>query len=293
MDLSALEDFQLVARYGGFGKASRASGRSKATLSRRVADLEDALGVRLIERGGQSLALTVAGRGLLSRTEGPMHEVAEALAAARNGMDTPRGLLRVAAPQLFAHVALGGLAAGFVARYPDVHIEAVAEDRIVDLVDERFDVAIRINPRKDSDLVGRRFAHDRMLLVAPPSMVRPGDEGGDPFPVRAVVTSSHRDGDVWSVRDSRRAIAPQPVLRLSSLSMVRDAVATGAGAALLPQSIARDLLRSGRLVTWGIVGDDVDMWVLHTSRRLESPKVRAFVDFMANQYPDGWFMGAA
>jgi DNA-binding transcriptional LysR family regulator len=258
-----------------------------------VADLEDALGVRLIERGGQSLALTVAGRGLLSRTEGPMHEVAEALAAARDGMDTPRGLLRVAAPQLFAHVALGGLAAGFVARYPDVHIEAVAEDRIVDLVDERFDVAIRINPRKDSDLVGRRFAHDRMLLVAPPSMVRPGDEGGDPFPVRAVVTSSHRDGDVWSVRDSRRAIAPQPVLRLSSLSMVRDAVATGAGAALLPQSIARDLLRSGRLVTWGIVGDDVDMWVLHTSRRLESPKVRAFVDFMANQYPDGWFMGAA
>lgn len=292
MDLSALEDFQLVARHGGFGKASRASGRSKATLSRRVADLEDALGVRLIERGGQSLALTVAGRGLLSRTEGPMHEVAEALAAARDGMDTPRGLLRVAAPQLFAQVALARLAAHFIALYPDVQIEAVAEDRVVDLVEERFDVAIRINPRKDSDLVGRCFAHDRLLLVAPPSIARPSDSDGDPLPVRAVVMSSHRDGDIWKTRDGR-AIVPQPVLRLSSLLMVRDAVAVGAGAALLPRSIVGGMLDSGQLVTWGIAGDDVELWVLHTSRRLESPKVRAFVDFMASQYPDGSFIAQA
>jgi len=293
MDLSALEDFQLVARHGGFGKASRASGRSKATLSRRVADLEEALGTRLIERGGQSLALTVAGRSLLTRTEGPMHEVAEALAAARDGMDRPRGLLRVAAPQLFAQVALARLAADFIALYPDVQIEAVAEDRIVDLVDERFDIAIRINPRKDSDLVGRCFAHDRLLLVAPPSIARPSDGDSDPFPIRAVVTSSYRDGDVWTVRDIKRAIAPQPVLRLSSLSMVRDAVAAGAGAALLPQSIVGDMLERGQLVTWGVAGDDVDLWVLHTSRRLESPKVRAFVEFMASRYPDGSFVAQA
>jgi DNA-binding transcriptional LysR family regulator len=291
MDVSSLEDFQLVARHGGFGRASRASGRSKATLSRRVADLEDALGVRLIERGGQGLALTVAGRSLMSRTEGPMHELAEALAAARDGMDTPRGLLRIAAPQLFAQVALATLSARFIALYPDVQVEAVAEDRIVDLVDERFDVAIRINPRKDTALVGRRFAHDRLLLVAPPSIAGPGKGDSDPFAVRAVVTSTYREGDLWTVRGDRQVIAPKPVLRLSSLLMVRDAVAAGAGAALLPQSIVGDLLESGRLVSWGVAGDDVDLWVLHTSRRLESPKVRAFVDFMVAQYPAGAFSG--
>ena len=93
MDFNALGDFQLVATHGGFGKASRASGRSKATLSRRVAELEEALGLRLIERGAQRLALTEAGQLLLQRTQGPMHEVAEAVAAARDSLATPRGRL--------------------------------------------------------------------------------------------------------------------------------------------------------------------------------------------------------
>ena len=129
MDLNALADFQLVAAHGGFGKASRASGRSKATLSRRVANLEEALGIRLIERGTHSLELTEAGQLLLARTEGPMYEVADAIAAARDGLATPRGRLRIAAPLLFSQVALGRLAAQFSAIYPEVQIEAVAEDR--------------------------------------------------------------------------------------------------------------------------------------------------------------------
>ena len=79
MDLNALNDFQLVAAHGGFGKASRASGRSKATLSRRIADLEEALGIRLIERGSRSMELTEAGQLLLARTQGPMHEITDAV----------------------------------------------------------------------------------------------------------------------------------------------------------------------------------------------------------------------
>ena len=288
MDLNALQDFQLVAAHGGFGKASRASGRSKATLSRRVADLEQALGIRLIERGAQRLELTEAGRLLLSRTEGPMHEVAEAVAAARDSLARPRGRLRVAAPLLFSQVAFGRIAAGFLASYPEVQIEAVAEDRLVDLVDEHFDVSIRINPSKDSTLVGRCFAKDRMVLAAAPSIQMPAGSGG-PFPVPAVVTSTFRDGDVWSVRSGQLAIAPRPVLRLSSLLTVRDAITAGAGAAMLPQSIIGGQLERGELVSWGAAGDEVELWVLHTSRRLQSPKVRAFVEFMGRQYPGGFF----
>jgi DNA-binding transcriptional LysR family regulator len=289
MDLNALEDFQLVATHGGFGKASRASGRSKATLSRRVADLEVALGIRLIERGTQRLELTEAGHLLLGRTEGPMHEVAEAVAAARDSLATPRGRLRVAAPVLFSQVAFGRIAAQFLARYPEVQIEAVAEDRVVDLVDEHFDVSIRINPPKDSTLVGRCFAKDRLVLAAAPSVQMPVGQSDQPFRVPAVVTPSYREGDVWSVRNGQFTVEPQPVLRLSSFLMVRDAIAAGAGAAMLPQSLIGGLLETGALVSWGIAGDEVELWVLHTSRRLQSPKVRAFVEFMCEQYPGGSF----
>ncbi|HUH39337.1 MAG TPA: LysR family transcriptional regulator, partial [Castellaniella sp.] len=127
MNLNFLEDFRLVATHGGFGKAGRASGRSKATLSRRVADLEEALGIRLIERGPHSLKLTEAGRALLNRTEGPMRELDDAVAAARDGSAIPRGSLRIAAPLLFAQLALGRIAARFLQAYPEVQIEAVAE----------------------------------------------------------------------------------------------------------------------------------------------------------------------
>lgn len=290
MDLNALGDFQLVATHGGFGKASRASGRSKATLSRRVADLEDALGIRLIERGTQRLELTEAGHLLLGRTEGPMHEVAEAVAAARDSITTPRGRLRVAAPLLFSQMALGRIAAQFVTNYPEVQIEAVAEDRLVNLVEEHFDVSIRINPSKDSALVGRCFAKDRMVLAAAPSVQMPIGPKDTPFRVPAVVTPSYREGDVWSVNNGQFTIEPQPVLRLSSLLMVRDAIAAGAGAAMLPQSIIGNMLEKGTLVSWGISGNEVELWVLHTSRRLQSPKVRAFVEFMCAQYPNGSFV---
>jgi len=289
MDLNALEDFQLVAAHGGFGKASRASGRSKATLSRRVSDLEEALGIRLIERGTRSLELTEAGQLLRSRTEGPMHEVSDAVAAARDGLTTPRGRLRIAAPLLFSQVALGRIAAQFLTKFPEVQIEVLAEDRLVDLVDEHFDVAIRINPRKDSALVGRCFARDRLVLAAAPSVQMPKANRDKPSRVPAVVMPTYRDGDIWSVRNGQLNVEPQPVLRLSSLLMVRDAIAAGAGAAMLPQSIIGDMLAKGELVTWGNAGDEVELWVLHTSRRLQSPKVRAFVEFMCTLYPTGSF----
>lgn len=289
MDLNALEDFQLVAAHGGFGRASRASGRSKATLSRRVADLEDSLGIRLIERGERSLGLTEAGQLLLARLEGPMHEVAEAIAAARDGLATPRGRLRVAAPLLFSQVALGRLAAAFQALHPQVQIEAVSEDRVADLVEEHFDVAIRINPRKDSVLVGRCFAKDRLVLAAAPGIELPNGRNGETVRVPAVVTPSYRDGELWSVQGGQLVVEPQPVLRLSSLLTVRDAVSAGAGAAMLPQSLIGHLLDKGELVAWGAAGDEVELWVLHTSRRLQSPKVRAFVEFIGGRYPDGVF----
>jgi DNA-binding transcriptional LysR family regulator len=284
MDLNALADFALVATNGGLGKASRASGKSKATLSRRISDLEEQLGVRLIERSARGLKLTEAGELLLARTEGPMHDVLEAMTATQEGLSAPRGRLRVASPVLFAQLAMGRICAEFCAAYPEVTVEVVAEDRLADLVEEQFDAAIRVNPRPDSSLVGRCFAKDRLVVVAAPSVEMPA-----PGAVRSVpgIVSSSFQPTHWSLDGGRLVLDPIPKLRLSSFLMIRDAAIAGAGAALVPQSIAWNQLARGELVQWGTVtGVETALWVLHTSRRLPAPKVRAFVEFMCNRYPE-------
>jgi DNA-binding transcriptional LysR family regulator len=187
---------------------------------------------------------------------------------------------------LFSQLALGRLSAQFTAAYPEVRVEVVAEDRVVDLIEERFDVAIRPNPRQDTTLVGRCFAKDRLVIAAAPSVPIPVAESSDPVQVPAVVMRL-RDGELWSVDGGRFTIEPRPVLQLSSLLMVRDAAIAGAGVARLPESIIWDQLATGKLVQWGKSGEDVELWVLHTSRRLPSPKVRVFVDFLCAQYPSG------
>lgn len=285
MDLNSLADFALVAANGGLGKASRASGRSKATLSRRIADLEEQLGVRLIERHARGLKLTEAGELLMARTEGPMHDVAEAMTAAREGLASPRGRLRVAAPVLFAQLAMGRLCADFCAAWPEVSFEVVAEDRVVDLVEEQFDVAIRPNPRPDGGLVGRSFAKDGLIVVAAPAIPKPRARGRI-VPVAGILMTTFRPGP-WDLDGGRLVLDPAPKLRLSSFLTIRDAAVAGAGVALLPRSIASGQLARGELVQWGeLTGGEVSLWVLHASRRLPTPKVRAFVDFMCARYPD-------
>ena len=284
MNLNALIDFALVATHSGLGKASRASGRSKATLSRRIAELEEQLGVRLIERSARGLKLTEAGEMLIARAEGPLGEVVEAMTAAQEGVSTPRGRLRVAAPVLFSQLAMGRIGAEFCAAYPQVSIEVLAEDRLVDLVEEQFDVAIRINPRPDSNLVGRCFAKDRLVVVAAPGVAKP--EPGAVSAVPAIVFSNFQPTQ-WNLDDGRLILEPVPRLWFSSFLMIRDAAVAGGGAALLPQSIAWSQLARGELVQWGTVSTvEAQLWVLHTSRRLAAPKVRAFVDFMCARYPD-------
>jgi DNA-binding transcriptional LysR family regulator len=190
----------------------------------------------------------------------------------------------VAAPVLFSQLAMGRIGAEFCAAYPQVSIEVLAEDRLVDLVEEQFDVAIRINPRPDSNLVGRCFAKDRLVVVAAPGVAKP--EPGAVSAVAAIVFSNFQPTQ-WNLDDGRLILEPVPRLWFSSFLMIRDAAVAGGGAALLPQSIAWSQLARGELVQWGTVSTvEAQLWVLHTSRRLAAPKVRAFVDFMCARYPD-------
>jgi DNA-binding transcriptional LysR family regulator len=286
MDLLALTDFNLVARHGGFGKAARASGRPKATLSRRVAELESSLGLRLLERGANSLKLTQEGRALYERTWALLAEVDETAAAIASGGEKPQGRLRISAPLLFSQAAMGRLAAGFALKYPEVRLEVTTDDRPVDMVDEGYDLVIRVNPAPDASLVGRIFLHDRMIVVAHPDLKRPADDA----PVAAVVRGIGDQSAHWDVTapTGKSRIAIEPVLRLSSHFMVRDAVRQGVGAARLPLSLVSHDVAAGTLVDWGdLDGPDIALWALYPSRRLLSARVSAFLAYLREAFPLG------
>ena len=249
MDLLALADFNLVARHGGFGRAARAAGRPKATLSRRVAELEAASTCACSSADARALKLTQEGRALYERTGALLTELDETAAAIASGGETPRGRLRISAPLLFSQTAMGKLAAGFALKYPEVRLEVTTEDRAVDMIEEGYDLVIRVNPDPDESLVGRIFLRDRLVVVASPRL-RPADRQISPFrpwcAARAI-------GGAWEREDAPRKAqhrdrsSASPV---TSLIMVRDAVRAGVGAGAPPR-VARES-RSGRRQAWCI-----------------------------------------
>lgn len=286
MDLLALADFNLVARHGGFGRAARAAERPKATLSRRVAELERSLDLRLFERGGRTLKLTEEGRALFERTGALLTELDETAAAIASGGARPRGKLRISAPLLFAQTAMGKLAAGFVLEHPEVRLEVTTEDRAVDMIEEGYDLVIRVNPDVDESLIGRIFLHDRLVVVASPHLDRPAPN----VPVAAVTRGPGDRTLVWDIASptGRTCITIDPVLSLSSLVMVRDAVLAGVGVGRLPVSLVGQDLRDGTLVHWGdIDAPEVALWALYPSRRLLSARVSAFLDYLRRAFPNG------
>ncbi|MFC0242530.1 LysR family transcriptional regulator [Rhodopseudomonas telluris] len=286
MDLLALSDFNLVARHGGFGRAARATGRPKATLSRRVTELEAALDLRLFERGARTLKLTEEGRALFERTSALITELDETAASIASGGGRPKGKLRISAPLLFSQTAMGRLAADFALSYPEVRLEVTTDDRAVDMIEEGYDLVIRVNPAPDDNLVGRIFLRDRLVVVASPSLARPADDGVAP----AVVRGSGAGRESWDLiaAAGRSRLAVDPVLRLSSLMMVRDAVRAGVGVARLPISLVTHDLSTGRLVKWGDAdGPEIQLWALYPSRRLLSARVSAFLDHLKHAFPSG------
>ncbi|MEB2846104.1 LysR family transcriptional regulator [Rhizobiales bacterium RZME27] len=286
MDLLALADFVTVAQHGGFGRAARASGRPKATLSRRVSDLEAGLGIRLFERGARMLRLTEEGRALHARAGALLTELEETASAIASGGARPQGRLRISAPVLFSQTAMGKLAARFAIRYPQVRLEVTTEDRPVDMIEEGFDLVIRVNPDPDANLVGRVFLRDGLAIVASPAVVRPAQGTAVP----AVIRGSSNDVRTWSMTGSagRTDLVIDPVLSVSSLTMVQDAVRMGVGVGRLPVSLVSHDIAAGRLVHWGDADvPPTQLWALYPSRRLLSARVSAFLDFLKEAFPMG------
>jgi DNA-binding transcriptional LysR family regulator len=282
--LAAVEDFLAVAAHDGLRAASRVTRIPTATLSRRIRDLEQALDTRLLERGGNRLRLTQEGQYLVERAGPLLAELDEVREEVSDRGRLPRGPLRISVPNLFAQTRLSEIAAEFIGRFPDVSLHIYVADKFVDPVLEGYDLVVRVNPAADTELVGKCFMRSEIVIAAPPSLGRPESCGAE---VPAIIVTALAGLSEWTAAGEAGLLRfrPRPVLVCSSMALVYQAALRGAGCAMLPRWLIEDDVREGRLDLWGSVPNrPVNVWVLHTSQRLTSPKVRAFVDTLVAAY---------
>lgn len=288
LDLSALRGFRTVLREGSFSAAALALRVPKSTLSKRVADLEAHLGVRLIERSTRTLRPTQEGEVLAARADRLLGEAEDIRRALGESGGTPRGHLRLAVPQSIGNTLIGSIAAGFREAHPDVTLEVHFLDRTPDLLEEGFDGCIRFGPLEDSSQVARRLLHGQAMLVASPDLpgldrlTRPEDLRQVPF----VGLAAPWPGGLPLQNGSEEVVIPHdPPLRLGSHLAVRDAVVAGAGIAALPGIVARPDIAAGRLVhllpDWSTPRKAI--YFVYPSAQSVTARLRAFIDHLARE----------
>jgi DNA-binding transcriptional LysR family regulator len=187
-------------------------------------------------------------------------------------------------PSLFAQTRLSDIAAAFLARFPDVTLHIDVSDRFVDPLLDGYDLIVRANPAPDTELVGKCFLRSDMVVVAPPALDRPVS-GDSEAP--AVLIAAFAGQAEWTAASDAGVLRfrPRAVLVCSSMSLTYQAALRGVGCAMLPRWLVEEDVSAGRLSLWGRVPNrSTQTWVLHTSQRLTSPKVRAFVETLTEAY---------
>ncbi len=289
-DLNDMLYFTEVVERGGFAAAGRALDIPKSRLSRRVAELEEQLGVRLLQRTTRKLALTEVGEQYLRHCLA-MREAAQAAAHVAAQVQTePRGTLRVSCPVTLAQTSVAVLVPLFMRAYPEVRVEMLVTNRVIDLVEEGIDVALRVRPTLEASgsLVIKQLGQTRTLLVASPELLarQPAPQTPEDLARLDSVAMSVSDG-----RSSWRLLGPEgaevmhvhrPRYVADDLLTLKLAVLMGTGICVLPDYMCRDELRDGRLVAllpdWAPPAGVVH--AVFPSRRGLVPAVRRFLDFL-------------
>ncbi|HEV2363200.1 MAG TPA: LysR family transcriptional regulator [Caulobacteraceae bacterium] len=289
-DLNDLAFFAAVAGEGGFSAGARALGVPKSRLSRRVAALEQRLGVRLIERTSRRFAITEVGQDVLGHARAALAE-AEAIAdAAARLKSEPQGLVRVSCPQ-GADRLLAARLPEFLARYPRLRVQLIVSNRRVDLIGEGVDVAVRVREKLDSDadLQVKIIGQSGWLLVASPAFLDARGRPQHPAALEQLPTLSYTEKpglDRWTLVDDAGAsavVVHEPRLSASAFTILREAAIDGLGVAFLPEYVCRQPLDDGRLerVLNSWAGTPGIIHLVFTSRRGLLPGVRAVIDFAA------------
>ncbi|MBF5045330.1 LysR family transcriptional regulator [Aggregicoccus sp. 17bor-14] len=284
MDLNELSVFATVVRLGSFTAAARELEMQKSGVSRKVSDLEERLRTRLLQRTTRKLALTDAGRIYYEHCARMLAEVEEAEAALSGLRASPSGVLRVTAPLSFGFI--GPYVGEFLARHPQVQVELVCTDRVVDLVEERFDLAIRAGTLPDSALVARRLGSLVSFPVASPLYLK---RRGRPRTPQALaehecLSFGSQLNAKWRLVSDEQAAEVRLGSRLvvNDLEMLREAALTGLGIAMLPDRACGPLLAEGRLerVLPGWTSAEIPIHALYASTRHLASKTRAFIELL-------------
>jgi DNA-binding transcriptional LysR family regulator len=276
---------------GGFSAAARQHGRSKALLSKYVTDLEDYLGVRLMNRTTRKLSLTEAGESYYREASQLLQQLDDLDNSILDQTAAPRGLLRVSAARNFGEMILAPVIYDFVASHPEVTLDLRLEDRFVDLVDEGIDVALRISAAQDSSLIARKICDMQHSAVAAPVYLDAHGTPKTPEDLRhhASIVDTNLSGQAnWRFIDKGETLSIHvngPV-RVNSPLSARDAALAGLGIALLPGYLANPMIKAGKLVA---VLDDympqgASLQAVYPHRRHLAGKVRALIDHLVD-----WF----
>jgi DNA-binding transcriptional LysR family regulator len=288
--IEELRVFVAVADARSFAQAARRLGISPAQTSKLIARLEDRLGTRLLNRTTRDVSLTDSGRAFHDRARVLLEEFDQ---LERSAQETamPRGLLRVSAPLSFGMQQLGSVLLDFAAAYPDVGLDVSFTDRMVNLVDEGFDVGVRVGTLADSSLVARKLASVRAVTVASPDYLAKRGRPREPAELanhEAIPDLNRADPNVWVFgRGAKRTqVKVTGRLRFANPYICVAAARAGFGIAHAPAFAAADELRTGRVtrLLQKFEPDPVTVYAVYPHARHLASKVRVFVDFLAHRF---------
>lgn len=298
--LTEMEAFICVVDQGGFTDAAKKLGMSKSAVSKHVSALEARLGARLLNRTTRRVNPTEIGLAYYDRATQVLNGATEADEMVNSMQSAPRGALRVSVPVSFGITQISGIVGDFLSKYPDVSINMVLDDRFVELVAEGFDVAIRIGTLEDSSLRARKLAESKAFLVASPDYIR---RHGKPERIEDLADhellhyTNLSTGNFWKLKlrsGEERQVRVGGRLTANNGESLKRAAEAGIGISLAPAFILGDSIREGRLVP--VLEDlDLDMlgiYAVYPAGRFTQPKLRAFIDFLADRFkgmdPGGW-----
>ena len=286
-----MQTFNAVVDAGSFVKAAEALAMSKAAVSRYVVDMETRLGVRLLHRTTRRLSLTEEGQVFYGRSKELLAELAEAEDEISSRSHAASGLLRINAPFTFGVLHLAPLWGAFMAQNPKVTLDVTLADRLVDLVEEGYDMAIRIASLENSTLVSKRLASTRMVLCASPQYLALHGTPKDPSELAAHAVISY---SYWSTRDEWHFTGPQgpvsvktqPCIHTNSGDTCRAAALAHQGVILQPDFLVGPDLVAGTLIEVlpQFRSLELGIYAVYPTRKHVSAKVRALIDFLAAHF---------
>lgn len=278
--------FALVAESGSFTAAARRAGLPKSSVSQRISQLEQALGLRLLNRTTRQLNLTFAGERYLIHCQEMLQASERAEQAIERLRANPSGRLRITSPAGIGATLLARCNAQFQQQFPDVTLEVSVSDDLRDLVHEGFDVALRTGKPQDSSLIGRRIGYCQRLLVAAPAYLAQHALIQHPHQLAEHRCIAHRAWSEWLLTrgEEWHSWLLPPTHMTDNLIYARECVLQGAGITLLPRFLTHQLMQEKALEQvlpqWEVEGNE--LWLVYPGRKLNSPALACFIDFALN-----------